>query len=431
MIAKINGGASIFGAVSYNLEKVREGQARVILQNNMMENCSGNPDSDLHFALRSFEPYLIANQRTEKPVVHISLNPDPDDRLTDDRYAELAKDYMEKMGFGNQPYIVYKHEDIDRHHLHVVSVRVDENGKKISDSFEKMRSMDACRELETKYGLHPALKKKRESGENFIRKIDYERGDVKRQISNTVRTLLQMYRFQTFGEYNALLSCYNIDVKQVRGEKFGREYSGMVYAAKNDAGEIVSRPFKSSLLGKRFGVEALAKVMKNSTEILKKKDMTIRSKSVVAAAMKSARTMEAFKQALRSKNMDVVFRSNEQGRIYGVTFIDHENKVVVNGSRLGKEFSANVFHDLFHGNSQIQQQTPQQQPPANNCNQTQNTAAAPQPDTTGNLDGSTSASLLEDLSGLLDIQPHGEDYAEIAFARRMKKKKRKQKRHIQ
>ena len=180
---------------------------------------------------------------TEKPVVYISLNPDPKDILTDEQYTQIAQDYMEKMGFGDQPFIVYKHEDIDRHHLHIITVRVDENGKKISDSFEKLRSMDACRELETKYDLHPALKKEREFGENFIKKIDYERGDVKRQISNTVRSLLQMYRFQTMGEYNALLGCYNIDVKHVKGEKFGKEYNGIVYSAKNDNGEIVSNLF--------------------------------------------------------------------------------------------------------------------------------------------------------------------------------------------
>ena len=145
--------------------------------------------------------------------------------------------------------------------------------------------MDACRELEIIYGLHPALKKEREFGENFIKKIDYERGDVKRQISNTVRSLLQMYRFQSLGEYNALLGCYNIDVKHVKGEKYGKEYNGIVYSAKNEKGEIVSNPFKSSLFGKSFGFEGLAKIMKNNastmlsnhTEIMKNKGSCLKS----------------------------------------------------------------------------------------------------------------------------------------------------------
>jgi len=200
VIAKINSGATIFGAIEYNSGKIKKSQASVIMQHKMMENYTGDPNLDLHFALRSFEPYLSANKKTEKPVVYISLNPDPKDLLSDEQYAQLASDYMDKMGFVHQPFIVYKHEDIDRRHLHIITVRVDENGKKISDSFEKLRSMDACRELEIKHGLHPALKKEREFGvSHFIKKIDYERGDVKRQIANTVRSLLQMYRFQTMG----------------------------------------------------------------------------------------------------------------------------------------------------------------------------------------------------------------------------------------
>ena len=418
MIAKINTGVSVFGAIEYNREKVKEGLASVILQHKMMENYTGNPDSDMHFALRSFEPYLIANKKTEKPVVHISLNPDPKDQLSDEQYAQLATDYMDKMGFGNQPFIVYKHEDIDRRHLHIVTVRIDENGKKISDSFEKMRSMDACRELEIKYKLHPALKKEREFGvSNFIKKIDYERGDVKRQISNTVRSLLQTYRFQSLGEYNTLLGIYNIDVKHVKGEKYGKGYNGIVYSAKNDKGEIVSNPFKSSLFGKRYGFEGLTKIMNNNAEILKTKDMTVRSKSVVSAAMKTAKTREDFVKTLQVKNMDVVFRTNDTGRIYGVTFIDHENRVVLNGSRLGKEFSANVFNAWFNEGKRPQlserENISAQKPIDEHPKETLH------PDTSG----------MEEFFGIFDIKPHGEDFDEIAFARKMRKKKRKKKIH--
>jgi hypothetical protein len=428
--SKINSGATIFGAIEYNRNKINDGHARVILQNNMMENYTGDSNKDLHFALRSFEPYLAANQRTEKPVLYISLNPDPKDQLTDEQYREIAQEYMEKMGFGNQPFIVYKHEDIDRHHLHIISVRVDENGKKISDSYEKLRSMDACRELETKYGLHPALKKERDFGAQFIKKIDHERGDVKRQISNTVRSLLQMYKFQSLGEYNALLGLYNIDVKHIKGEKFGKEYNGIVYSAKNDKGEIVSNPFKSSLFGKSFGFEGLSKMMKNNTDIFKLKDKTSRSKEVLTAAMRTASTREEFEKALKTKQMDVVFRTNDTGRIYGVTFIDHENKVVLNGSRLGKEFSANVFHSWFNEGIQPPQQTQQPAPrqPQQQIPQNSNVLVhqlfhdrrnAPEPAK------SNDTSTMEELFGIFDIQPHGEDYEENAFARRMRKKKRK------
>jgi hypothetical protein len=418
MVGKINSGTSFFGAVEYNQEKVDKGKARIILQNQMIENYSGDSNLDRYFTLRTFEPYLEANSKTEKPVVHISLNPDPKDLLTDEQYSRLAHDYMEKMGFGGQPYIVYRHEDIDRHHLHIVTVRVDEKGKKITDSFEKLRSMDACRELETKYGLHPAIKKNPESGDIFIGKPNYEHGDIKRQISNTLKSMVQLYKFQTFGEYNALLSCLNIDVKQVQGAKFGREYNGIVYAAKNDRGEVASNPFKSSLFGKTYGFNGLAKIMKNSAEMLKGKDLTGYSKSVVAGAMRTAGTRADFEKALKAKNMDAVFRTSDRGRIYGVTFIDHVNRVVLNGSRLGKEFSANVFNDLYN-NRNVQNKSA-----APSVTHQQNTGALPDKpskDTAINAD----TSLFEEAFGIFDMKAQGEDYEELAFAGKRKRKKKK------
>ena len=447
MIAKINNGASIFGAIEYNQSKVNENHATIIFQNNMIENYTGDSKKDLHFALRSFETYLAANKRTEKPVVHISLNPDPKDQLSDEQYVQLAADYMEKMGFKNQPYIVYKHADIDRIHLHIVSVRVDENGKKLSDSFEKMRSMDACRELETKFRLHPALKKGREFGENVIKKIDYQRGDVKRQISNTVRSLLQMYKFQSLGEFNALLGCYNIDVKHVKGEKFDREYNGIVYSAKNDNGEIVSNPFKSSLFGKMFGFEKLTKTMKNNAEILKDKEKANRLKKVIAAAMKANKTKEDFIKLLQSNGIDVVFRTNEDGRIYGVTFIDHENKVVLNGSRLGKEFSANVFNTLYNTENQRQEQQQEehqhdeqderrqeqeenqpeeQQEDERQQEEDKELDELEEPETSPITAKKSDKSLdFEGLFGIFDVNPRGDNYDDATFAQRKRKKKRK------
>ncbi len=96
----------------------------------------------------AFDNYLLANKNTEKPILHISLNPSVDDRLTDAQFAELAKEYMQRMGYGDQPYIVYVHEDISRRHIHIVSTCVNEKGEKIDDAYEWNRSMKACRELE-------------------------------------------------------------------------------------------------------------------------------------------------------------------------------------------------------------------------------------------------------------------------------------------
>ena len=153
MVAKINRGVSLYGAVIYNQQKVNESMARIISGNRMIADVTGNPEHVMRNTLWAFENYLLANRNTEKPVLHISLNPSADDKLTDSQFADLAREYMQKMGYGDQPYIVYIHEDIDRRHIHIVSTCVNEKGEKIDDAYEWNRSMEACRELERKFGL--------------------------------------------------------------------------------------------------------------------------------------------------------------------------------------------------------------------------------------------------------------------------------------
>ncbi|MCD7909490.1 MAG: relaxase/mobilization nuclease domain-containing protein [Clostridium sp.] len=349
MVAKINNGSNLYGAIAYNYEKVKAGKGSVLATNRIIENM--NPEQDLHIylALRSFEPYLIANKRTSKPIVHISINPDVEDKLSDEEYVKLAEDYLKKMHFGDQPYIIYKHQDIDRIHLHVVTTRLDEQGKKkMSDSYENIRNKDVCRQLEIEHGLKVISNYKSTAQTNRLKKIDYQKGDVKNQIHNTVRTLLEEYKFQTFGEYNALLSCFNIHVKQVRGESLDYPYKGLIYSAMNEKGEPVGVPVKSSRMSKLVGYDALEKTMKKHIEVFKKGKVKIYTRRLIATAMKNSKSISEFKEHLRRSNLDVVFRINENGRIYGVTFIDHSNKLVYNGSRLGKEYSANVFNSLFN-----------------------------------------------------------------------------------
>ena len=355
MVAKISSGSSIYGALSYNINKVEKQHAKVIFTNGMQD--SGNGIYDIAACLRSFESRLIANQKTEKPVLHISLNPDPKDVLTDEGLSKIAEEYMQKSGYGEQPYIVFKHEDIDRRHLHIVSLRVDIEGKKINDKFEYRRSMNVCRELEQRYGLIPADKKQCREGLS-LKAVRPENGDIKHQIANVIRPIAKDYHFQSLKEYRALLTLYNIGAEEVRGELRGKPYKGLVYSALNVKGEKVGNPFKSSLFGKNVGADALEKQVEKSAEIIKNKGLKERSKGIINSLMFTCRTRYEFEKELENQRMSVIFRENDEGRIYGVTFVDHEQKCVFNGSRLGKEFSANVFNDWFINDKHLTPELP-------------------------------------------------------------------------
>ena len=403
----MSSGSSVYGVLAYNQEKVDDDHAKVIFTNRMIEPKDGI--YDIGICMRSFEPYLLANIKTEKPVLHVSINPDPKDKLTDEQLSDIAQEYMQKMGYGDQPFIVYKHEDIERKHIHIVSLRVNETGKSIKDSFEHRRSMDACRELEQKYGLIPADKKLRQDG-SPLKQVNYEDGDVKHQIANVIRPVAQDYYFQSLKEYKALLSFYNINVEEVHGEVKGKPYQGLVYSALDEKGNKVGHPFKSSLFGKNVGIDALEKRIEKSTEIIKDKGLKERSKKVIASVVKSHPDRSSFEKALAKNNISVLFRTNDEGRIYGATFIDYEQKAVFNGSRLGKEFSANVFNDLFNGK--------QEQPKFD-------TGQSFEPFDTSRRDDDSS---IGSVFSLLSPEAHGANPEEEAFARRARKKKRKQKR---
>jgi hypothetical protein len=409
MIAKISSSNNLYGALSYNQNKVDENHAKVIFTNNMIEPKDGN--FDINICLQSFEPYLLANKRTEKPVLHISLNPDPKDKLSNEQLSEIAQFYMQKMGYGDQPFIVYKHEDIERRHIHIVSLRVDENGKKIDHNFERRRSMDVCRELEQKYGLVPADQKQRQEGLP-LRAVRYEDGDVKHQIANVIRSIARNYYFLSLKEYKALLSIYNIGMEEIRGEVNGKPYKGLVYSALNDKGEKAGNPFKSSLFDKSVGIEALEKRIEKSAEVIKNERLKDRSKKVISATMKTCKNRPDFEKRLEKQGVSVLFRANDEGRIYGATFIDHEQKCVFNGSRLGKEFSANVFNDLFSGKN-----TPETDSPSLKSQTSQPTQT--------NDEGSG-------IGGIFDLftpeSSTSDDIEEQNFTRRMKKKSKRQRR---
>lgn len=344
MVAKINVGSSLYGVLAYNQKKIDQMQGRVLFTNRMFESEDGN--FNIHRCLECFEMQLPQDIRTEKPIIHISLNPHPDDKLNDVQLSEIAQEYMDKLGYGAQPYIVYKHEDINRHHIHIVSLRVDEHGKKLNDKFEFRRSKDITREIEEKYSLRPAEKTKDRELTQF-QKVDYESGDIKKQISNTVKGVMSSYRFQSFGEFKTLLSLYNIHAEEVKGEIRGRPYHGIVYSATDDDGNKQGNPIKSSLIGKSVGVTTLERKIKQNSAIWKEGTLRPEIKNTVHELLNSSTSISQFKSNLEEKGIDVVVRQNNEGRIYGVTFIDHNNRIALNGSRLGKEFSANAINNLF------------------------------------------------------------------------------------
>ncbi len=345
MVAKIGRGNHLKGILIYNYEKVKEDQGNILHCHKMIYPLMG--EFSIPLLERSFEPYLIANNRTEKPILHISLNPNPKDAVSDELFSELADHYMQEMGYGDQPYVVFKHTDTGRAHIHIVSVCVDEYGKRISDSFEKVRSMQLCRKLEKQFKLTSAIGTA-DKKDIPLQKVDVKQDNVKQQIASALTFASENYKFQTLGEYKALLSFFNVTAQEVRGIIHGKEKRGLVYFATNDKGEKASNPFKSSRFSMPVGLADLEQKFKKSKTYIDAHKPQKRVRKLVRDAMLKHPSKDRFRKYLQDHKISMFIRENDQGRIYGISFIDHTSKTVLNGSRLGKDLSANVFHRLWN-----------------------------------------------------------------------------------
>ena len=429
MIAKIGRGNNLYGALAYNQLKVEKENGQVLYTNKIIETPDGSyATSQL---LRSFEPYLLANRKTEKPILHISLNPDPKDKVSDEQFEKLAQKYMQKMGYAEQPFVVFKHTDIERTHIHIVSVCVDENGRKISDKFEKRRSMDVCRELEKQYCLISAIEKKQNPQNQIFKPVDYKAGDIKSQMASVIRHLPKYYKFEGFGTYNALLSLFNITAEEVKGEFNGIPKQGLVYFALNEKGEKASNPFKASLFGKQAGYVQLQQHYAQSKELLKNEPSKALLKTTIEMCLQTASNEKEFKKRLLERGINTVVRRNTEGRVYGITFIDHSSKSVWNGSQLGKNLSANVFNDWWNNGTKIEQPVQENGVSKNNATINEDVKQSHKLFdflVKENMSYSHEENNLIEVFGGLLSNGKAEDYDEELFANQMKKKARRKKR---
>lgn len=442
MVAKIHLGNSLYGSLVYNGEKINKEHGRVLDTNKLYNDGTGT--INIQRVFEDFKRWMPQATKAEKTMMHISLNPHPDDRLSEAQYIQIAHEYMEKMGFAEMPYLVVKHEDIDRHHIHIVALRVRPDGSAIDSKNNYYRSKEITREIERKYGLHTAERQKI-TPDMPIRKIDPS-GDIKRQVANTVKMVGMRYKFQTLGEYNAILSLYNIRCEEADGRVNGREYHGLVYFATDDEGKTIASPFKASRLGKFAGREAIEQRYERARE-----KIDVRStKRKIAAVMALSSGKDDFIASMKAENIDLVLRYNDDGRIYGATYIDHNTRTVLNGSRLGKEFSANALEKWFNNpaekpivqthsnpqdngtapdNSQHQSQGERSQSGGTTSgNQSNRQRHTSQPSSTqSQSQGYDDTSMFDGLGGLFSVGP-AYDAQEEAFYREMQRRKKKKRR---
>ena len=344
MIAKISSSENLAGALGYNFKKVVSGEASVLLAEGLYANPEGG--YTMEEVLSDVQAAIPKKCRTKNVVFHCSLNPHPDEKLSDEQLTQIAQEYMQTLGYGEQPYIVFKHNDIEREHIHIVSLRVNSAGEKINDKFENRRSKRITDHLERKYGLIPSTPSKEQKTNSPASQENLTSDNIRSEIAQTLRGVLEHYHFCSLGEFKAILGACQLTVEEVKNSYRGREYNGIVYAPTDEAGNKLCPPIHASKIGRGVGHTALQSKMRQSKQRIKPFLPEIRQR-VLAVMRTSPQTEEELLASLEKSGLRCLIRKSEGGRIYGITFIDDNLGIALNGSRLGKGYAANRFEAYF------------------------------------------------------------------------------------
>ena len=341
MVAKITIPKSIEAALNYNEKKVQKGNAVCLHAANYLNEAK---EMNFYQKLDGFERLNSLNDRATTKTLHVSLNFDPSEKIADDKLLKIAELYMNKIEFGEQPFLIYKHEDAGHPHIHIVSTTIKEDGSRINThNIGRNQSEKARKEIEQQYGLIKAERQQQLMKPGIkpvdVQKAVYGKSETKRSISNVVGAVFTQYKFTSLPEFNAALKQFNVVAD--RGKEEGRIFKnrGLVYRILDSDGNKVGVPIKASSIGCKPILDNLEKKFtanEAAKELLKQ-----RTKNTIDECLQSLPgSIKNLIATLNQKNIYTVLRQNAEGRLYGITFVDNQNKVVFNGSDLGKGYSA-------------------------------------------------------------------------------------------
>lgn len=346
MVAVINTGRSIRAIFNYNENKVSTGVAACIGEGNYPMDLQ---DMNVSIKLNMLLKQLELNENVTRNSVHISLNFDPSEKeLSKEKLMEIAGTYMDKIGFGDQPYLVYQHHDAGHPHIHIVSIKVKADGSRIDmQNIGKNQSETARKQIETQFNLVRADNKKKVVVIDLkplnVLKIEYGVSDSKKAIAGILNAVIPHYKFTTIGELNAVLNLYNVSVLQGNEDSKMFLHKGLLYQIIDADKKPIGVPIKAS----SFHFRPTMKTLEQKFEANKKSRLShmkrIRNIIDMAFLKNSNINLDELEKKLLKEGIAVIYRQSSQGLIYGITYVDHTTKCIFNGSALGAQYAAKAM----------------------------------------------------------------------------------------
>lgn len=343
MIAKIISGNKPISMVLYNENKVIKGDAiRLSSQGFFIENAK---------VFTATFSELIKESDVGDTTRHISLSLPPGENCTPEQFSSIAKDYLSELGYGQQPYVVYLHQDRPHAHIHIVTVNIDAEGKKISDFYEKKRSQQITRKLEVRYNLTPVDSFKTSVNSTVLIKPDkqleykdlFEKKGIGSLVGRATQEIKENYRPTNYSDIKRLLEFRGIEATIIQNED--RSVKGVQFGILDQPN---IKPIFSSDLYHNFSNTYLEKVFASNIKFKDSLDTSILEKKI-NNVLKTASQFNTndFTIALKARGVEPVFDRYKDGKVYGLSFLDIESGCIFKATEINRKFSYNQLSKII------------------------------------------------------------------------------------
>ncbi|MDJ1497591.1 relaxase/mobilization nuclease domain-containing protein [Cytophagaceae bacterium DM2B3-1] len=380
MIVKITTGKDIIGLINYNEQKVSDDEAVLLACPNM---ALGKGPDELTYAMKVGIMQQTINgkkgRKLEKPTMHISLSLHPSEKPSDEKLTELATEYMERMGYSAQPYLVYRHFDTAHPHIHIVTCKVDKQGNKIDENYQRIRSEKVRKQMEIDYGLlraelqerkdqsvyltvnwssetqMPTLEAKRfsavDSAGQKLNEMSFAESEdtgenkkyTKSTISSVISHILEEYHISNFKQYEALLATHGVKVIKVDNESQSRK--GLVYTLLSKEGKQYGVAIKASAFYQKPTLTNLNAYFEKNISTRKEKLIEVKREVDTLLAKYEKISVKDFSAQLAHRGIYVTFHKSQNNADRNST----DRKNVGSNSQLEKNLSnQSIEPSLIH-----------------------------------------------------------------------------------
>ncbi|MBN9383539.1 MAG: relaxase/mobilization nuclease domain-containing protein [Chitinophagaceae bacterium] len=353
MFAKIGRGQEIAETLEYNEEKLEAAQAKCLWAGNFAKDVEDLSREDKRY---HFTRLISLNENVHKPVLHISLNFHPTDKLSDAQLVQISREYLEKMGFGRQPYLIYRHTDIAHPHTHLITTYIQKDGKAVPVPRSQFYySQQISREMELRYHLASLGKRDRmqeRSGQPLT--IQYGKVPTMPALSNVLDKVVGQYKCTSLEELNAVLRLYNVEAYRGREESRLYKYRGLIYRVLDEQGKRTGSQVKASAFDSKPTLARLERQFELHRSEPRRQEYAEHIQAAVDWALAQRQLDPAgLEKSLQKERITMVRMKDKTAGEERLFYVDHQTRSVFDARQLGER---------YHGKGLDQRCTPKLTP---------------------------------------------------------------------